>query len=92
MRIIDRLSAGLAVFAGLLLFVLIGVMIFEVVVRYGFGRPTLWAGTMTYMVNGSLFVGAAAYCLYRSGHVTIDFITQQMQIRVKDALNAVLMV
>jgi TRAP-type mannitol/chloroaromatic compound transport system permease small subunit len=91
MRVIDRLSASLAAIAGLLLFVLIGVMIFEVFARYGFGRPTLWAGTMTYMVNGSLFVGASAYCLSQSGHVTIDFISQQLPVRVQHTLNAVLM-
>lgn len=91
MRIIDRLSAGLAAVAGLLLFVLIGVMVYEVIARYGFGRPTLWAGTMTYMINGSLFVGASAYCLYRSGHVTVDFIAQQMPVRIQHILHAALM-
>jgi TRAP-type mannitol/chloroaromatic compound transport system permease small subunit len=91
MRIIDRMSAALAAIAGVLLFILIGVMVYEVVARYGFGRPTLWAGTMTYMVNGSLFVCASAYCLYRSGHVTIDFISQQLPLRIQHALNAALM-
>lgn len=91
MRTIDRLSASLAAAAGLLLIVLIGVMIFEVVARYGFGRPTLWAGTITYMVNGSLFVGASAYCLSRSGHVTVDFLSQLMPLRVQHILNAAMM-
>ena len=91
MRVIDRLSAGLAFLAGLLLFALMGVMIYEVVARYGFGRPTLWAGTMTYMLNGALFVGAAAYCLKESGHVSIDFLVQQMSPRVQAALLAALM-
>jgi len=91
MRIIDKLSIGLAIIAGLLLFVLIGVMIYEVVARYAFGHPTLWAGTLTYMINGGLFVGASAYGLLRSGHVSIDFLTQQMPQRLQHGLNALFM-
>lgn len=91
MKLIDRLSAGLASIAGVLVYLLIAVMIYEVVSRYAFGAPTLWAGDLTYMLGGAIFVLAAAYGLREDGHVSIDFVTMAMPARLREGLRAVLL-
>lgn len=92
MRLIDAISGALAVIAGLMLFILIGVMIFEVVSRYAFGAPTMWSADLTYMLNGAIFMLAAAYCLRMEGHIRIDFLVEKLPRRIREALDTVLFV
>ncbi|MVA95829.1 TRAP transporter small permease subunit [Nitratireductor sp. CAU 1489] len=91
MKLIDRLSAGFAFLSGIMVFLLIAVMIFEVVSRYVFGSPTLWAGDLTYMLGGALFLCAAAFCLKEDGHVSIDFLVLMLPERLRSGIGAVLL-
>lgn len=91
MKLIDRFSAGIAIFAGALFFSLIAVMIFEVVSRYVFGAPTLWAGDLTYMLGGAVFMLACGYTLKQGGHVSIDFVVMALPMRLREAIQGVLM-
>lgn len=88
MRVIDAISSAIAAIAGVLLILLIGVMIFEVVSRYAFNAPTLWASDMTYMLNGALFMMASAYGLKANGHVRIDFLIDRLPKRLQGAIGA----
>jgi TRAP-type mannitol/chloroaromatic compound transport system permease small subunit len=45
---------------------------YEVVSRYGFNAPTLWAYDMTFMLYGSFFMLGAAFTLQRKGHIRTD--------------------
>ena len=45
---------------------------FEVVSRYAFNMPTLWAYDMTFMMYGTYFMLGAAFTLQRKGHVRTD--------------------
>lgn len=47
---------------------------YEVLVRYAFRAPTVWAFDLTYIMYGTLFMMAGAYTLSRDGHVRGDFI------------------
>ena len=50
---------------------LVVVMVYEIVVRKFF-TPTTWAYELAFMLYGSQFMLAAAYCLYRGKHVRTD--------------------
>ena len=91
MNVVDRLSSALAVLAGVMVILLIGVMIYEVVCRYAFNAPTLWAGDMTYMLGGALFVLSAAFALKENGHVSIDFLAQMLPERLRFFISGLLM-
>lgn len=67
---------------------MVGVLVFEVVARYGFNRPTLWAYDITYMLYGSLFMLGAAYALGRDAHVRADFLYNIMSPRVQGLIDA----
>lgn len=47
-------------------------LVYEVVARYLFNAPTLWAYDMTFMLYGAFFMLGAAYTLQRKGHIRTD--------------------
>jgi len=58
----------------------------EVVSRYVFNAPTIWAHGWSQRLFGSYFVLIGAYTLLMKGHVRIDLITS----RLKSTTNAIL--
>src|SRR5699024_297516 len=48
-------------------------LVFEVVSRYIFNRPTIWAYDMTYMLSSAVFMLGAAFALQKGSHVRADF-------------------
>ena len=46
---------------------MVGSLVYEVVARYVFDSPTLWAYDMTFMFYGSFFMLGAAYTLQKKG-------------------------
>jgi TRAP-type mannitol/chloroaromatic compound transport system permease small subunit len=83
---IDRISDGLAWIAKACLVALIAVMLYEVVARYVFGKPTLWTQDIAYMLNGALFLFAVAFTLRSGGHVRVDFLSSRFAPRTQDAI------
>jgi TRAP-type mannitol/chloroaromatic compound transport system permease small subunit len=65
-----------AIYSGRLVSWMIVPMVFslayEVVARYGFRAPTVWAFDMTFMLYGSFFMLGASYTLQRKGHIRTD--------------------
>ncbi len=51
-----------------------GALVYEVVSRYIFDSPTMWAYDMTYMMAGTLFMLGSAYALRNGSHVRADFL------------------
>lgn len=47
-------------------------LVYEVVARYFFNAPTIWAYDMTFMTYGAFFMLGAAYTLMRGGHIRTD--------------------
>jgi TRAP-type C4-dicarboxylate transport system permease small subunit len=54
------------------------VMLFEVVARYGFGRPTLWSGEVVGLLNLALFLCAAGPALLADRHARVDFFARRV--------------
>lgn len=50
------------------------VLVYEVISRYVFDKPTLWAFDFTYMLYGAHFMLVAAFTLYKQGHIRTDFL------------------
>ncbi len=47
-------------------------LVYEVVARYVFDAPTMWAYDMTFMLYGSFFMIGSAYTLFKKGHIRTD--------------------
>jgi len=71
---------------------MVGALVYEVVSRYIFDAPTIWAYDMTYILAGSLFMLGSAYALRQGSHVRADFILSTQPPRWQAAVDIVLYV
>lgn len=58
--------------------VVVPVMLFEVVARYVFDAPTVWAMELAVMVFGPYFLLGGPYLLHLRGHVALDLVHQRL--------------
>lgn len=89
-RALDRLSERSGQVFAWLVIPLVGVLVYEVVVRYVFERPTQWAYDISYMLYGSHFMLVAAYTLYRGSHIRTDFFYRLLSPRWQGITDVVL--
>jgi TRAP-type mannitol/chloroaromatic compound transport system permease small subunit len=69
-----------------------GGLVYEVVSRYIFNAPTIWAYDMTYMFSGALFMLGSAYALRQGTHVRADFLLEGKSPRLQATIDIVLYV
>jgi TRAP-type mannitol/chloroaromatic compound transport system permease small subunit len=69
--VFDRVSVFIGRVTMLLVVLMVSVMIFEVVLRYVFERPTLWANELTLWIAGFLFLFAGLYAMQQRSHIAI---------------------
>ena len=81
-RLVGALSLWGGRAAALLVVPLVFAMVYEVVSRYAFGAPTVWAFEISYMMMGAIFLMAIAYALLVGQHVNVDFIHDALPKRV----------
>ena len=90
LRIIDSISEWSGKSCSFLVYAGILMLVFEVVARYFFDSPTVWAHGYSQRLFGSYFVLVGAYTLLQDGHVRIDIIYQRFSLRKRaffDLLN-----
>ncbi|MEQ9643502.1 MAG: TRAP transporter small permease subunit [Alphaproteobacteria bacterium] len=85
---LDRVGGVFGHVAMAMIVLLIVAMIYEVVARKVFNAPTMWAITVSYMFNGTLFLIGAAFTLHANQHVRIDFLSTRLPLRVQHLANA----
>lgn len=78
---IDALNEKIGYFGSLLVLPLIGVVTYEVIMRYGFDAPTAWAFEQTVFLYGVHFSLALAYALKHNTHVAIDVFEARLKER-----------
>jgi len=89
-QLIDRFVEWTGQTVKWLALVVMSIMVYEVVARYIFNRPTVWAFDLSYMVGGSMMLLGAAYVLLHDGHVRVDLFYHKLKPRVKHGIDAVL--
>ena len=67
----DRVSLFLGRVTMLLIVLLVSVMFYEVVLRYVFERPTLWANELSLWLAGFVFLLAGLYAMQQRNHIRI---------------------
>ena len=60
---------------------LIFAMVYEVIGRHFFNRPTLWSFDISRMLAGALFMLGAAYTLSKGIHIRADFIYRNWKVK-----------
>jgi TRAP-type mannitol/chloroaromatic compound transport system permease small subunit len=82
-RFIDRLSEGIAKCAMWLILLFVIVTIIDVVLRYFFQAPTIWAREFVALLFGPLWLLTGAYLLSIDEHVRMDLLFHHFSIRKK---------
>jgi TRAP-type mannitol/chloroaromatic compound transport system permease small subunit len=88
-KVIDKISEWSGLIVCWLIIPLVGSLFWEVVARYVFSAPTIWAYDLSYMLYGAFFMLGAAYALYRGGHIRTDMLYQNWSPRRQGAIDAV---
>lgn len=90
---IDRLSLFLGRVTMLLVVILVAVMFYEVMLRYIFERPTLWANELSLWMAGFIFLLSGLYSMQQRNHIRIyllyDVLPRPVQ-RICDVISTAL--
>jgi len=65
------------------------ILVFEVVARYFFNAPTVWAHGYSQRVFGSYFIMIGAYTLLQNGHVRVDVLYRRFSVRGRAFLDVI---
>lgn len=77
-RFMDILEKTFIFLLGLLLIAMTGIMVYQVVLRYLFHRPNVWAEEVVkFLFAWVCFVGAPV-CMRRNSHLKVDFLLLKM--------------
>ena len=87
-RVIDTIGEWFGrVIAWLILPLVLG-LAYEVISRYAFNAPTIWAYDTAYMLYGSHFMLGAGYTLLKKGHIRTDFFYENWSTRRKGMVDS----
>jgi TRAP-type mannitol/chloroaromatic compound transport system permease small subunit len=86
--IIDKVNSWVARIALYVIFPLVFVSMYEIIARYVFDRPTLWAGQIISILFMVMLVPAGGYVILNNGHVRMDVLYSQWDKRRKAIVDA----
>jgi TRAP-type mannitol/chloroaromatic compound transport system permease small subunit len=87
---VDRMNDWIGKAVSYLVVPLTLIVVFEVMMRYVFGAPTLWAWDINMYLGGLMTILGAGYAhLYRS-HVSVEFLLEKWSPRNKVRLDLIL--
>jgi TRAP-type mannitol/chloroaromatic compound transport system permease small subunit len=64
-------------------------VIYEVISRYAFNRPTIWAFDTAMMLTSILFLLPAAYMLKENAHIRVDVLLRMFPVRVQQVIECI---
>ncbi len=88
-RAIDGLNEKVGVVNAFLILPMVGVVVYEVFMRYVLNAPTSWGFEMTTFIYGVHFVLAFGYTHKHDGHVSIDVFEARLPERTRALLRVV---
>jgi TRAP-type mannitol/chloroaromatic compound transport system permease small subunit len=87
--VIEGLSTTTGWLGGWLVVPMTLAITYEVVARYAFNAPTVWAYDVTYMLFGAQFMLVAAYTLLKGGHIRTDVFYERWSARTRATVDTV---
>ncbi len=87
---IDRFSLMIGKLICWITIPLFAAMVIEVIARYAFVAPTMWAYDVSRMLAGALFMLGAGYGLSKGVHIRADFIYRNWSPKVQGTIDTLL--
>ena len=91
-RTIDRFTEVISYLFVIVIVPLVMANVYEVVARYVFRSPTVWALDVTTMSYGTLFMVGAAMALLKGAHVRTDMLWERFSDRTKGMIDTLALV
>ncbi|BHH85054.1 TRAP transporter small permease subunit [Desulforhopalus sp. 52FAK] len=86
---IDTFTRKQGELTSMLILPLLGVVIYEVIMRYGFNAPTTWGFEATAFLYGMHYMFGISYTDVKKGHVQVDIFSSLAPEKVQAALRAI---
>lgn len=87
--VIDKISEWSGKSSGFFILIVIGLVVFEVVRRYGFNSPTDWNQELVVYLCIPLYIVGGGYIHSLKGHVSVDVLYIRMTPRAKAIIDLV---
>ena len=84
---IDAVNKWAGIIASMLLLPLVGIVMIEVILRYFFKAPTIWAWDINVQLAAVIAIMAGGYGLLSGGHVSVDLISGHLSPKAKARLD-----
>jgi TRAP-type mannitol/chloroaromatic compound transport system permease small subunit len=88
-RAIDRFTDVTGTWIAWLNIPLVLAVSYEVIARYAFRAPTIWAYDVSYMLYGTIFMLGAAYALHKGAHIRTDFFFEKWSVRTQGTIDSI---
>jgi len=92
MSMLDIVVVKLGNLIGWLYFVAVVISVYEVIMRYGFNRPTAWAHEVTLMLVGIGMLWGGTYCMAEDRHIRVTVIRDAMGERMRRVVDVIVSV
>jgi len=89
LHVIDSVNERVGAISGWLVLVLIVVILYEVISRYAFNKPTNWGFNTFRMISGALVVLGWAYAQRHNSHVRVDLLYIRFSARKQAFVNVI---
>jgi len=80
---INKLNEAIGKAGALMVLPLVGVVFYEIIMRYAFNAPTTWGFEMTLFIYGINYMLGLAMTEGHGGHVSVDVLTMRLSTRGK---------
>lgn len=90
MQIVDSVTEWAGRIATSFVLIVMAILALEVVLRYGFNRPTSWAWPISIQFAAAFGLIAGSYTLLHRGHVRVDVVYSRFSPKVKAVVDLVL--
>jgi len=82
-RVVQNLSDWTGKIVSVLIFPMIFILVWEVLLRYVFNSPTIWAHETSEFFYGAYFLLGGAYVLYWGSHVNVGIVYDRFPLRLR---------
>ncbi len=86
-KTIDTINDRVGRFLSYFLFAFFGLLFIEVILRYFFNSPTVWANELAQMLFGTYAILGGGYILLIGGHVNVDLVYSRFSVKTRAAID-----
>lgn len=87
--IVNTLNDWVGRVVSMLVFPMVGFLVWEVMMRYVFNQPTIWAHELSAILYAVFFLLGGAYTLQQKGHINVDILYLRLSPRKRAVLDLI---